>query len=205
MNRKQHWESIYQTKAPYAFSWYQEKPHTSLSILDQLRVHHTAKIIDIGGGDSTFADHLLDRGYQNITVLDISASAIERAQRRLGERASKITWIVADAAQFKPTMAYDFWHDRAAFHFLTDEQEVSNYIQAAQQGIVPGGILVIGTFSEKGPTQCSGIEVKRYSARTMTNRLEGFFKKIKCLTTEHLTPFQTVQQFVFCSFKKLSI
>ena len=112
-------------------------------------------------------------------------------------------WIVADAANFKPTEKYDFWHDRAAFHFLTNEKEISNYLQTAQENINPTGVLVIGTFSEHGPQKCSGIEIKQYSEMSMTDRLKMFFEKIKCITVDHKTPFDTIQNFVFCSFRKL--
>jgi SAM-dependent methyltransferase len=202
--RIKHWENIYQTKDLKDVSWFQPTPETSLAFFKQFDVPTTAKVIDIGGGDSFLVDHLLDRGYQNISVLDISAAAIQRAKLRLGDRAKNVKWIVADAANFKPTEKYDFWHDRAAFHFLTDEQEISNYIETAQQNIDPNGILVIGTFSEQGPKKCSGIEIKQYSEDSMTDRLKTFFEKIKCITIDHTTPFDTVQNFVFCSFKRKS-
>lgn len=202
-DRKKHWENIYQTKELKEVSWFQPTPETSLDFFKQLNVPATAKIIDIGGGDSLLVDHLLDLDYQNISVLDISAAAIDRAKQRLGERANKVKWIIADAANFKPLEKYDFWHDRAAFHFLTDEQEISNYLETAQLSINPEGILVIGTFSEQGPKECSGIEIKQYSETTMTNRLKKFFEKIKCITVDHKTPSGTIQNFVFCSFRKL--
>lgn len=204
-NRKQHWENIYQTKQLNEVSWYQPIPETSLDFIKQFNVPLTAKIIDIGGGDSFLVDSLLGLGYQNVTVLDISAAAIERAKNRLGKKAANVKWIVADAANFKPTEKYDFWHDRAAFHFLTDEQEISNYLNTAQQSINPTGVLVIGTFSEQGPKKCSGIEIKQYSENSMTERLNHFFEKIKCITINHKTPFDTIQNFVFCSFRKLEI
>jgi SAM-dependent methyltransferase len=202
-DRKNHWENIYQTKELKDVSWFQPKPETSLDFIKQFNVPNTAKVIDIGGGDSFLVDHLLDIGYQDISVLDISEAAIDRAKQRLGEKAKKVKWIVADAATFKPTEQYDFWHDRAAFHFLTDEHEISNYIQTAQENINPTGVLVIGTFSEQGPKKCSGIEIKQYSESTMTDRLNKFFEKIKCITVDHKTPFDTIQNFVFCSFRKL--
>lgn len=202
-DRKKHWENIYQTKELKDVSWFQPTPETSLDFFKQFNVPTTAKVIDIGGGDSFLVDHLLDLGYQDISVLDISAAAIDRAKQRLGERAKKVKWIVADAATFKPTEKYDFWHDRAAFHFLTDEQEISNYLQTAQESINPTGVLVIGTFSEQGPKKCSGIEIKQYSETSMTDRLKKFFEKIKCITVDHKTPFDTIQNFVFCSFRKL--
>lgn len=204
-DRKKHWENIYQTKELKDVSWFQPRPETSLDFFKQFNVPSDAKVIDIGGGDSLLVDHLLDLGYQDISVLDISAAAIDRAKLRLGEKAKKVKWIVADAASFKPTEKYDFWHDRAAFHFLTDEQEISNYLQTAQESINPKGVLVIGTFSEKGPKKCSGIEIKQYSETTMTDRLKKFFEKIKCITVDHKTPFDTIQNFVFCSFRKLQM
>jgi SAM-dependent methyltransferase len=202
-DRKKHWENIYQTKDLKDVSWFQPTPETSLGFFKQFDVPKTAKVIDIGGGDSFLVDYLLDLGYQDISILDISAAAIDRAKKRLGDKAKFVKWIVADAATFKPTEKYDFWHDRAAFHFLTDEKEISNYLQTAQQNINPTGVLVIGTFSEQGPKTCSGIEIKQYSEASMTDRLKKFFEKIKCITVDHKTPFDTIQNFVFCSFRKL--
>ena len=204
LDRKKHWENIYQTKDLKDVSWYQPTPATSLDFLKQFNIPTTAKIIDVGGGDSFLVDHLLDLGYTDLTVLDISASALDRAKQRLGDRSKKVKWIVADAANFKPTEQYDFWHDRAAFHFLTQEQEITNYIDTIQKSIKPEGVLVIGTFSEQGPKKCSGIEIKQYSETTMTDRLKKFFEKVKCITVDHKTPFNTIQNFIFCSFKKLA-
>lgn len=202
-DRKKHWENIYQTKELKDVSWFQPTPETSLDFFKQFNVPATAKVIDIGGGDSFLVDHLLDLGYQDITVLDISEAAIDRAKKRLGNKAKNVKWIVADVTNFKPTEKYDFWHDRAAFHFLTDEQEISHYLQTAKENIKPSGILIIGTFSEQGPKKCSGIEIKQYSETTMTDRLKNIFEKIKCITLDHTTPFNTTQNFVFCSFRKL--
>jgi len=202
-DRKKHWENIYQTKQLNEVSWYQPTPETSLDFIKQFNIPITAKIIDVGGGDSFLVDHLLEKGYQDITVLDISEAAIDRAKRRLGDKAKNVKWIVADASTFKPTEKYDFWHDRATFHFLTDEQEITNYIETARQNINTTGVLVIGTFSEQGPKKCSGIEIKQYSETTMADRLKMFFEKIKCITVDHKTPFDTTQNFVFCSFRKL--
>lgn len=201
-NRKKHWENIYQTKDLKDVSWFQPIPETSLDFFKQFNVPTNAKVIDIGGGDSLLVDHLLVLGYHDISVLDISAAAIDKAKQRLGDKAKNVKWIVADAATFKPTEKYDFWHDRAAFHFLTDEQEISNYLQTAQESINPTGVLIIGTFSEHGPKKCSGIEIKQYSETTMTDLLKKFFEKIKCITVDHKTPFGTIQNFVFCSFRK---
>lgn len=202
-DRKKHWEEIYQTKQLNEVSWFQPIPETSLDFFKHFDVPTHAKIIDIGGGDSFLVDHLLSIGYQDITVLDISEAAIDRAKQRLGAKAESVKWIIADVATFSPTEKYDFWHDRAAFHFLTDEQEISNYIETAQQHMNSTGILVIGTFSEQGPKKCSGIEIKQYSEMTMTQQMSPFFEKIKCITVDHKTPFDTIQNFVFCSFRKL--
>jgi len=201
-DRKKHWENIYHTKRTNEVSWYQPNPSTSLDFLKQFDIPKSARIIDIGGGDSYLVDRLLELGYLDITVLDISESALEKAQLRLGDRANKVKWIVADAVTFKPSEKYDFWHDRAAFHFLTQEQDIENYIDNVQQSIKPNGILVIGTFSEQGPKKCSGIEIKQYSETTMTDRLKKYFEKIKCITVDHTTPSDTIQNFVFCSFRK---
>lgn len=203
-DRKKHWENIYQTKEFKELSWYQPTPTISLDLLKQFNIPATAKIIDVGGGDSFLVDHLIDLGYQDITVLDISEAALDRVKKRLGDRATEVKWIVADAATFKPNKKYDFWHDRATFHFLTKEQEIENYIDTLQQSINPTGILVIGTFSEQGPKKCSGIEIKQYSETTMTNRLRKFFEKIKCITVDHRTPSDTLQNFIFCSFRKIT-
>ena len=169
-DRKEHWEKIYQTKALEDVSWYQQTPETSLDFFRYYHVPKTARIIDIGGGDSLLVDHLLADGYQNITVLDISEAAISRAKQRLGQNANKVTWIVADASSFSPVEKYDFWHDRAAFHFLTEEAEISSYIQTAQQAIHPAGNFVFGTFLENGPDKCSGITVRQYFEKSFTYR-----------------------------------
>jgi ubiquinone/menaquinone biosynthesis C-methylase UbiE len=201
-DRKKHWENIYTTKELKDVSWYQATPDTSLNFLKEFNIGTTAKIIDVGGGDSFLVDHLLDLGYGDITVLDISEAAINRAKKRLGDRAVKIKWIVVDAANFKPTEQYDFWHDRAAFHFLTEDAEITTYINTIRHSLKPNGVLVIGTFSEQGPKKCSGIEIKQYSETTMVERLQQFFEKVKCITVDHKTPFDTIQNFIFCSFKK---
>lgn len=204
-NRKKHWEKIYESKQLKEVSWFQPTPETSLNFIKQLKVPANAKIIDIGGGDSFLVDHLLAMGYQDITILDISESALRRAKQRLGTPADKVKWMVADAATFVATEQYDFWHDRAAFHFLTEEKEIESYLESAQKSMKPNGMLVLGTFSEQGPQKCSGIEIKQYSESTMTSRLRKFFEKIKCITVDHKTPFDTIQNFTFCSFRKLQI
>ena len=199
---KEHWESIYTKKELKDVSWHQPIPETSLTILKNFNLPKTAKIIDVGGGDSFFVDHLIDMNYLDITVLDISEASIERAKLRLGDRSKHIKWIIANSSNFKPPEAYDFWHDRAAFHFLIKENEISNYLETAHKYINQSGILVLGTFSKQGPKKCSGIDIKQYSESTMTEKLKLYFKKIACLNVEHKTPFNTIQNFIFCTFKK---
>jgi ubiquinone/menaquinone biosynthesis C-methylase UbiE len=202
-NRKKHWENIYQTKELKDVSWFEPTPETSLTFFKQFNVPKDAKIIDVGGGDSFLVDNLLNQGYTDLSVLDISEAALNRAKERLGEKAANVKWILADAASFEPNEKYDFWHDRAAFHFLTEEKEIAAYLDTVQKNLTPNGILIIGTFSENGPKKCSGIDIKQYSEETMTTQLNKYFDKIKCITIDHKTPFDTIQNFVFCSFRKL--
>lgn len=204
-NRKSHWENVYQTKQLTEVSWYQARPDISLGFLHNYDLPKTARIIDVGGGDSLLVDYLLKEGFENVTVLDISEKALERAKARLGNKASKVKWIVSDAASFEPTEKYDFWHDRAAFHFFTEEKDIKRYIQNVRESIAPGGYLVLGTFSENGPEKCSGLPIKQYSETAMKERLQQFFEKLKCLTVKHLTPSEQVQEYVFCGFKRLNI
>ena len=199
---KAHWENVFATKQPTEVSWFQTYPTTSMAFLEMFEMPLSANIIDIGGGDSHFVDALLDKGYKNIWVLDISAIALERAKKRLGKRADLVHWVVSDATDFEPPVAFDFWHDRAAFHFLTNEMAINQYVSIAEKGIKPTGYLILGTFSENGPKKCSGLEIKQYNEASMSQRFEVCFDRIRCITEDHTTPFNTVQNFLFCSFKK---
>lgn len=196
-----HWENVYETKNPDQVSWTQEKPQTSLDFIHSCGLDKDAKIIDIGGGDSHLVDFLLDEGYENITVLDISSKALEKAKARLGDKAQKVKWIVADITEFDTDETYDIWHDRAAFHFLTTSEQILKYTSIAKKNIQ--GFMIIGTFSKNGPTRCSGLEIQQYDEHSMTAEFESDFEKIKCHTVNHTTPFDTLQNFVFCSFKKI--
>ncbi len=199
---QQHWDNIYDTKAEDEVSWFQPYPKTSMEFLELFNLPLNANVIDIGGGDSHFVDALNDKGYQNIWMLDISVNAIERAKKRLQEKASKVHWIVSDATELKPPVQFDLWHDRAAFHFLTAEGKINKYISAAEDSIKQNGYLILGTFSEKGPDECSGLNVKQYSEASMSARFEIGFDRIKCIHENHTTPFNTIQRFLFCSFKR---
>lgn len=199
-NRKSHWESVYETKNSDQVSWTQDVPQTSLDFIASFGVPKDAMIIDIGGGDSKLVDCLLKEGYENITVLDISAKALEKAQKRLGEKASKVNWVVSDITAFEPNTTFDVWHDRATFHFLTKPEQVVHYMDIARKSVK--GFMAIGTFSENGPTKCSGLDIQQYSEQTLTDELKNGFDKIHCVKEDHTTPFNTKQNFLFCSFKR---
>jgi SAM-dependent methyltransferase len=202
MDNKEHWENVFSTKSPNEVSWFQEYPTTSMAFLELFSLPLDANIIDIGGGDSHLVDALLEKGYKNIWVLDISAAALDRAKLRLGNKAHFVNWIVTDITKFKPSVKFDFWHDRAAFYFLTNEDSISKYVAIAENSINKSGYLVLGTFSENGPEKCSGLQIQQYTETSMSTRFEIGFERIKCITENHTTPFNTVQNFLFCSFKK---
>lgn len=199
---REHWEGIFSTKDEKDLSWFQEYPKTSVGFLELFHLPLDACIIDVGGGDSHFVDVLLEKGYRNIYVLDISATALKRAKKRLGADAVKVQWIVSDVTDFVPPVQFDFWHDRAAFHFLTTEEKIDKYVHIAESYIKPGGYFVLGTFSENGPAKCSGLEIKQYSEISMSSRFEKKFTRIKCIREDHYTPFNTAQNFLFCSFRR---
>lgn len=201
-DRKEHWNKVYDSKTPTEVSWYEPMPETSLNYITECKLDNDAAIIDIGGGDSFLAEFLLAKGFTDVTVVDISEKAIERAKKRLGERAEEIKWIVADASEFKPERQYDLWHDRAAFHFLTEDEQVQNYLQTVKRSVKPGGFLVIGTFSENGPKKCSGIEIRQYSVSQMQDLFSDDFTTMSCKNIDHTTPSGGIQNFTFCSFRK---
>lgn len=198
--RKNHWETVYETKNPNEVSWTQEIPKTSLDFIKSFDLTKKSKIIDIGGGDSKLVDFLIEEGFENITVLDISAKAIEKAKARLGVNAEKVNWIVSDITEFETNETFEVWHDRATFHFLTSEEQIQKYMKTARKSV--SGYLTVGTFSENGPKKCSGLDIKQYNEETLTAEMENGFEKIKCVTEDHTTPFETKQNFIFCSFKR---
>lgn len=202
MDKKAHWENVFSTKTEKEVSWYQEYPKTSVDFITALQLSLDAKIIDIGGGDSYLMDALLDLGYTNLTLLDISAKAIERIKSRLGDNASKVTFIVSDILDFEPSERYDFWHDRACFHFLTQSDDVANYSKIVSQAVAHDGKLFIGTFSDEGPKKCSGLEITQYNMESLRLVFERDFELSGCFTEEHPTPFDTTQNFLFCGFNR---
>lgn len=203
--RKEYWESVYQARDSDQMSWYQLMPSTSLNFVEELNVPFDAKIIDVGGGDSYLAGYLLAQGYQDITVLDISETALDRAKQRLSGRADKIKWINADITTFQPSENYDLWHDRATFHFLTQPWEIENYLSTIRQSLTPNGAVIIGTFAEQGPEKCSGLNIQRYSENSLSNLLGRFLERINCITVDHETPAGVSQAFTFCSFKNKTV
>jgi len=201
INRKNHWETVYETKQPNEVSWTQENPKTSIDFIRNTHLGKSARIIDIGGGDSKLVDFLLEEGFENITVLDISEKALERAKKRLGKNAEKVNWIASDITEFIPETTYDIWHDRATFHFLTTGEQIKKYVETTEKWV--SGFLIIGTFSDQGPKKCSGLDIKQYSEGELENQFSNCFKKLKCITEDHVTPFETKQNFTFCAFEKI--
>jgi len=200
---KSHWENIYRTKRENEFSWFQEYPAISMEFIQSFQIPPDTKILDVGGGDSRLADSLLALGYRNISVLDISEKAIERAKKRMETKAEKINWIIGDITELKTDIKFDLWHDRAVFHFLTDPNEAGKYLSVARKEMKPGGYLVIGTFSEKGPKKCSGLPVKQYSDKSLSAFFANGFSRINCKEQNHITPSASTQNFLFCSFRKI--
>ena len=202
LDKKVHWENVFATKKETEVSWYQQKPETSINFFIENNIPKDAKIIDIGGGDSYLIDSLLDLGYTNLFLLDISANAIERIKNRLGVKSEKVTFIVSDILDFQPKTTFDVWHDRASFHFLTSEKEIEMYKNLVSNSILENGFLFLGTFSESGPLKCSGLEITQYSEEKFEHIFGTNFSKMNCFEENHQTPFDTTQNFIFCTFKK---
>ena len=202
MDRSEHWENVYK-RTPYKeLGWYQPKPETSLSLFAELQLPPDARIIDVGGGSSTLVDHLLDMGFSDVTVLDISATAMQTAQDRLGNRAKGVTWILQDVMLWRPSSEFDVWHDRATFHFFHDPEDIQAYVRVAAQVVRHNGYLVIGAFSHNGPTMCSGLPVTQYSDEKLQELLKNAFSRVKCIEIEHATPSGIAQEYIFCVFQR---
>lgn len=200
--KKEHWENVFETKKESEVSWFQKEPKTSINLIEKLNFPKDAKIIDIGGGDSYLMDSLLDLGYTNLYLLDISSKAIERIKNRLGANAENVTFIVSDVLEFHPKEAFDVWHDRASFHFLTEEIDIEKYSSLVANSVVSNGNLLIGTFSENGPLKCSGLPITQYNESKMNAVFSNDFEMISSFTEDHQTPFETTQNFIFSTFKK---
>ena len=197
MSKKEHWDKIYSTKTLQEVSWYQPVPKISLELILSLKLSKDSPIIDVGGGDSFLVDSLLNEGYTDLTVLDISKVAIERAKIRLAKNSNKINWIVSDITNFYPERKYSVWHDRAVFHFLRKDQEINSYLKSLNSGTDVNGRLVLGTFAENGPTRCCALDVKRYSFNDLERKIGDQFHIEKMINSIHQTPFKTEQSFNF--------
>ncbi|MCA9398677.1 MAG: class I SAM-dependent methyltransferase [Candidatus Omnitrophica bacterium] len=201
-NRKDHWEKVYTQKSPLEVSWYQAHPVISLDLIVSTEIDLSARIIDVGAGASVLVDKLLEAGYKDITVLDISSKAIDHAKERLGNRAEQIMWLITDITEFEPSQQYDLWHDRAVFHFLTDTIDRREYIGVLKKSLKPGGHLILSAFSLEGPPKCSGLQVERYDIEKMQGELGDDFEFIASKRESHATPWQAKQEFIYCHFKK---
>ncbi len=199
MNVETHWEKIYREKAPDAVSWYRPHLETSLALIERAAPERGVSIIDVGGGESTLVDDLLAHGYQNITVLDVSQTAIAVTKKRLGSAAEEVQWVTADIVngELAPN-AYDVWHDRAVFHFLTAMDQRLAYVRQVARAVKPGGHVLVSTFGPEGPTKCSGLEVVRYDAESLHAEFGVRFRLLDSIKEFHNTPFGTTQQFLYC-------
>jgi SAM-dependent methyltransferase len=203
MDRKRHWDHIYATTGQADVSWYQATPTLALELLEQAGLSPTTRIIDAGGGDSTLVDCLLDRGAGRLTVLDLSAVALARAQARLGERARRVTWIEADVTHASlPPHTFDVWHDWAVFHFLTDSHDQARYVTVARHALKRGGRLIVATFATDGPRRCSGLEVTRYSPEALRNAFADGFDLVTSGGAVHRTPTGQHQRFTYCCLRR---
>jgi trans-aconitate methyltransferase len=203
VGKKAHWENVYSTKGERDVSWYQESPAPSLELIALAGLSAGASIIDIGGGASRLVDALVDQNVGQITVLDLSAAALDAARQRLGGKGKGVEWVVADVTKCEPSKTYDLWHDRAAFHFLTEARDRAAYLSALRKALKPGGHAIIATFAPDGPERCSGLPVVRYDAAGLAQVLGDGFALVETRNHQHTTPWQSVQQFQFSLFRRV--
>lgn len=204
MDKKAHWENVYSTKGRDEVSWFREHLDTSLKMIVGTGVGYEAAIIDVGGGNSTLVDDLIERGFIDVSVLDISGKAISDSKERLGAKAATVNWIESDITMAAlPPNHFDVWHDRAVFHFLTDENDRKKYVDLMMSSVKPGGHVIVASFSLEGPQKCSGLDVVRYSPESMHGEFGSSFDLIESVGEEHNTPFGTTQQFVYCHCRRI--
>lgn len=202
MDVRTHWEHVYRTKKGTQLSWYRAHLETSLELISAAAGSREAHIIDVGGGESTLVDDLLERGYPHVSVLDISQTAIDETRKRLGERAEKVSWLVGDITRMElPPHQYDVWHDRAVFHFLTKSTDRIAYVRQVRDSVKTGGHVIVGSFGPGGPLKCSGLDVMRYDAEGLHGEFGNQFQLVKHVEEQHRTPFGTTQEFVYCYCK----
>ena len=203
MSAQAHWENIYQTKPANSVSWFQPSARPSLEMINATGIERSTPIIDVGGGASVLVDELLDNGFQDVTVLDIAAPALKLIQQRLHSRAYLVHWIATDVLAWKPQRSYGLWHDRAAFHFLTEAQDRLNYRDIVEHALIPGGWLILATFAEDGPERCSGLPVQRWSSDALAAEWGDGFELIQNLREVHTTPWGATQSFTWCRFRRV--
>lgn len=203
-SRQAHWEGVYTKKGENELSWFQESPAPSLELIAEVGTTHASPIIDIGGGASRLVDNLIDRGFEDVTVLDLSEAALEATKARLGDRAAQVHWIVTDATVWEPLKAYDVWHDRAAFHFLTEDRDRAAYVARLERALKVGGYAIIATFALDGPERCSGLPVVRYDAASLGQTLGRAFQLVDTRRHAHATPWGSDQSFQFSVFRRCS-
>jgi len=201
-DKKQYWENVFATKNETEVSWYQPKPETSLQFFEKNNIPKSAKILEIGGGDSYLIDNLLEQGFESLTLLDISENAIEKIKKRLGENAKKVNFVVSDILDFNTSEKFDVIHDRASFHFLTKEEDIQKYANLMNDILETNGLYFVGTFSESGPLKCSGLDITQYSKEKFLNIFGNDFSLLNSFEEAHKTPFETTQNFIFCEFQK---
>lgn len=202
MSRKKHWEQVYTDKTPLDVSWFQQQPTISLALINSLKLPKKAAIIDVGGGASVLVDHLLNEGYHNLAVLDISAQALAHSQSRLGTQADQVEWFAEDITTFKPSRKFDMWHDRAVFHFLTDAADRKQYVANLKAALVPNGHVVIATFAIGGPTKCSNLDIVQYDEAKMCAELGDEFVLRDVHHELHITPANKEQSFIYFHLQK---
>ena len=201
-SRQHHWEQVYATKGENEVSWFQETPAPSVELIELVGAMQSSGIIDIGGGASRLVDNLVSRGYEDVTVLDLSEAALASARSRIGDQASRVTWITADVTIWEPSRTYDVWHDRAAFHFLTEPNDQAAYVARLRRALRVGGHAIIATFAPDGPERCSGLMVSRYDANTLAAKLGEGFELIDARRHDHTTPWGSLQKFQFSTFRR---
>ncbi|CAA7617088.1 trans-aconitate 2-methyltransferase [Magnetospirillum sp. SS-4] len=202
MDRQSHWQTVYETKAENEVSWYQDHPKTSLALIRDTGLGPEGRIIDVGGGASRLVDCLVEQGFRRVTVLDIAPAALERARRRLGDRAALVEWLIADVTGWTPPSRFDLWHDRAVFHFLTEAADRAAYAAAMAAAVPTGGHAVIGTFALDGPERCSGLTIRRYDADGLAAEFAPHFEMLAAMTEDHPTPAGKIQRFQFCRLRR---
>lgn len=198
--RKEHWEAVYTEKSPLEVSWYQAEPRLSLELIEGTGLSREAAIIDVGGGASVLVDRLLDKGYRDITVLDLSGRALAHARKRLGPRGKDVAWFETDVTEFRPPRQYDLWHDRAVFHFLTDAADRRDYVETLKRSLAPGGHVIIAAFAIGGPEKCSGLDIVQYDSAKMAAELGEGFALVGEKIELHETPWGTGQKFAYFHF-----